>query len=154
MSSSVSPFTATHATLLQNFLSSPQRPDGTLTYPQLAGFLFSIANGPELIPPSEWMPIVFNDHDAGYATLAEAEHVLQAMMGLYNDSTGQSTAGRALLPSGCEIRPQPLENLEADAPLSQWAQGFSMGHDYLVEIWDEYTPDELDEDLGAAWRTP
>lgn len=28
-----------------------------------------------------------------------------------------------------------------------------MGHDYLVEYWDEFTPEELDEALGAALMT-
>jgi len=63
-----------------------------MTYPQLAGFLFSMANGPELIPPSEWMPIIFSDQDAGYETRDEAERVLQAMMSLYNDC-GRAVSG-------------------------------------------------------------
>ncbi|MBX3347434.1 MAG: UPF0149 family protein [Nitrospira sp.] len=46
------------AILLTRFLSAPQRPKDTLTYFQLAGFLFGLANGPELIPPSEWIPLV------------------------------------------------------------------------------------------------
>ncbi|SLM42137.1 hypothetical protein NSND_50523 [Nitrospira sp. ND1] len=153
MPSMVPPFTATQAAVLKNFLASPQRPTGTLTYPQLAGFLFSLANGPELIPPSEWIPMVFDDHDAGYDTQAEAEQVLQAMMALYNDCARQYFADRPTLPPGCDIRPAPLDNLEPDAPLSHWAQGFGMGHDYLVEYWDEFTPEELDEALGAALMT-
>jgi hypothetical protein len=28
-----------------------------------------------------------------------------------------------------------------------------MGHDYLVEYWDEFTPEELDEALGAVLMT-
>ncbi len=81
-------FTETHAALLRTFLSAHQRVTGTMTYPQLAGFLFSMANAPELIPPSEWMPIVFNDQDARYETRSEAEEVTQAMMALYNDCVG------------------------------------------------------------------
>ena len=42
-----------------------------------------------------------------------------------------------------------MDNLQPDAPLSQWAQGFAMGYDYLTEVWDAYTPDDLDEALGA-----
>jgi uncharacterized protein len=150
MASTVPPFSEAHAATLLTFLSAPQRPNGTLTYPQLAGFLFSIANGPELIPPSEWMPLVFHDQSAGYTTQHEAEGVMQAMMALYNDCGRERTEGSASLPPGCEVRPRPLDNLSDDAPLSQWAQGFGMGHEYLVEIWDAYTPDELDEPLGAS----
>ena len=147
--SEIPSFTETHASLLRTFLSSPQRLKGTMTYPQLAGFLFSMANAPELIPPSEWLPIVFNDQDARYETRSEAEEVLQAMMALYNDCGRERVKGKMSLPPGCEIRPQPLANLDDDAPLSQWARGFLTGHVYLDDIWNEYTPDELDEELGS-----
>lgn len=142
-------FTDSHAALLRTFLSSPQRLNGAMTYPQLAGFLFSMANAPELIPPSEWMPIVFNDQDAGYEAQGEAELVLQVMMALYHDCGRVRAEGSAFLPPGCDIRPQPLDNLGDDAPLSQWARGFLTGHTYLDDIWNEYTPDELDEELGS-----
>jgi uncharacterized protein YecA (UPF0149 family) len=46
-----------------------------------------------------------------------------------------------------------MDNLNADAPLSQWAQGFGMGSDYLSEVWDAYTQDEFDEELGALLMT-
>ena len=120
-----------------------------MTYPQLAGFLFSMANAPELIPPSEWIPMAFNDQDAGYETQGEAEQVLQAMMALYNDSCLERRAGSTTLPPGCEIRAQPLDNLADDAALSQWARGFLTGHTYLDDSWNDYTPEELDEELGS-----
>lgn len=153
MPSTIPSFTSAQATLLARFLSSPERPKDTLTYPQLAGFLFSLANGPEMIPPSEWIPLVFNDQEVRYETREEAELVLQAMMALYNDCIRERTGGRVSLQPGCEIRPWPMDNLSTDAPLSQWAQGFGMGYDYLAEIWNEYTPKELDEDLGALLMT-
>ena len=137
---------------MTRFLSSPQRPIDTLdtfTYPQLAGFLFSVANGPELIQRSEWIPLVFNDQSAQYETEEEANHVLQAMMAFYNDCLRERTGGDWSIPPGCEMRPQPMDNLTTDAPLSQWAQGFGIDYDYLAEVWEAYTPEEFDEDLGA-----
>jgi uncharacterized protein len=150
MQSAIPPFTEVHAAVLRNFLSSPLRPQGTMTYPQLAGFLFTMANAPELVAPSEWIPIVFNDHEALYETPEEAERVLQAMMALYNDCGRERPQASGSFPPGCESNPHPLDNLLDDAPLSHWAQGFSIGYDYLEEIWDRYIPEELDEDLGAA----
>ena len=149
----VPPFTIDQAILLTRFLSAPQRPEDTLTYPQLAGFLFGLANGPELIQPSEWIPLVFNDQDAGYETDDEANQVLQAMMALYNDSVRERPGGAVSLPPGCEVRPDLMENLTIDSPLSQWAQGFGIGYEYLSEVWDAYTPDEFDEEIGALLMT-
>jgi hypothetical protein len=49
----------------EGLLAAPARPAGTFTYPQLAGFLFAVATVPELVKPSEWLPLVFNDGDPG-----------------------------------------------------------------------------------------
>ena len=43
-----------------------------------------------------------------------------------------------------------MANLEPDAPLSQWAHGFAEGHDWLVELWEEYVLDEWDKEAGAC----
>jgi len=153
MMPTVPPLTDAQAALLARFLSSPQRPIDTFTYPQLAGFLFSVANGPELIQPSEWIPLVFNDQNPQYETEEEANHLLQAMMALYNDCLRERTGGARSLPPGCGMRLQPTDNLTTDAPLSQWAQGFGIGYDYLAEVWEAYTPEEFDEDLGAVLMT-
>lgn len=47
------------------FLADPSRPAGTLSYHELQGFLFTLASSPELVPPSEWMPMVFDEQEAG-----------------------------------------------------------------------------------------
>ena len=75
------------------------------------------------------------------------------MMALYNDCVQERTGGTVSFPPGCEMRPRLMDNLSTDAPLSQWAQGFSMGYDYLEEVWNAYTPNELDEDLGTLLMT-
>jgi uncharacterized protein YecA (UPF0149 family) len=61
---------------LKDFLAHPARPAGTLSYHELQGFLFAVLSAPELIRPSEWMPIIFNERDAGYATLEEANEIV------------------------------------------------------------------------------
>ena len=51
---------------LKGFLADPARPAGTLRYHELQGFFFTIACCPDLVSPSEWMPVVFADREAGY----------------------------------------------------------------------------------------
>ncbi len=146
----VLPFTAEQAARLHTFLSAPARPPGTLTYPALAGFLFSLGNGPELIRPSEWIPLVFDERDAGYATLAEAEQMLQAMTALHNDGLRLREPGPDPLPPGCTIRPEPLANFAEEAPVRHWARGFMAGYGYLETYWDQWTPEDLEDELGSA----
>ena len=134
---------------LGEFLSAPQRPEGTMSYCECAGFLFTVACAPELIKPSDWMPIIFNEQDAIYESMEEAQEVLQSLMALYNEMNRQVQEADIHLPLSCKVHDDPLGNLEPDAPLSQWAQGFMTGYGWLEELWDEYTPEDLSEELGS-----
>ena len=57
---------------LARFLADPARPANTLRYHELQGFLFAVASAPEVIPPSEWLPRIFGEAEAGEATLDHA----------------------------------------------------------------------------------
>jgi uncharacterized protein len=138
---------------LRDFLAHPARPTGTLTYHELQGFLFTVVSAPELIRPSEWLPIIFNEHDAGYATLEEANAILGQIMTLYNEINAAVLEKRAALPGDCHLRPQALDNLVDAAPLARWARGFLTGHDWLEELWDVELPGDMDEELGAVLMT-
>ena len=138
---------------LSTFLEHPARPDGTLRYHELQGFLFTIASAPELIPPSEWMPIIFDENEAGYATLDEAKGIVGELMTLYNEVNACVVEDRVALPTDCAFRSEVLANLEDSAPIAQWSRGFLRGHQWLEELWDAYVPKKLDAEFSAALLT-
>jgi len=144
----ISKFTDKSAKRLQHFLTSPRRPEGTMNYHQLAGFLFSTAYSPEMVQPSEWLPVVFNNQDPEYETFDETQEILQDILGLYN-RINEYVEKKTKLPTGCEFYDDPISNLNVDAPLSFWAQGFAIGHDWLYESWEEYLPESLIDELGS-----
>ena len=141
---------AARAPSLRTFLEQPARPAGTLTYHEVQGFLFAVVSAPELIQPSEWLPIIFNEHDAGYATLTEAQQILGQLMALHNDINASVVEERVALPDDCHVRPQALDNLNDSAPLARWSRGFLIGHEWLEELWDEELPDDLDQEIGVV----
>jgi hypothetical protein len=51
---------------LAQFLADPQRPNDTMCFQELQGFLFAVACSPVLIPTPAWMAIVSNDADIGF----------------------------------------------------------------------------------------
>jgi uncharacterized protein len=134
---------------LRSFLEHPTRPVGTLRYHELQGFLFTVASAPELVRPSEWMPIVFGDHEAGYASLDEAETVLEELMSLYNSINEAVGEARAALPADCAFRNPTLANLDDRAPVAEWSRGFLRGHQWLEESWEPYVPESLEEEFSA-----
>jgi uncharacterized protein len=143
---------ATPAALLA-FLEHPARPAGTLTYHELQGFLFAVVSAPELVQPSEWLPIIFNEHDAGYATLEEANAILDHIMALYNDINTTILEERVVLPADCHVRSRALDNLKETAPLAQWSRGFMTGHQWLEELWEVELPEDLDQEVGTVLMT-
>ena len=69
---------------LRAFLEHPSRPAGTLRYHELQGFLFTVVSAPELVPPADWLPIIFGEKEADFATPDEAQALLGQIMALYN----------------------------------------------------------------------
>ena len=116
---------------LRAFLEHPSRPTGTLSYHELQGFLFSVVSAPELIPPSEWLPIIFGDEEAGYTTLAEAKEVMGQIMALYNTINAAVLDPPTLLPGDCRLRDEVFANFAGDAPIAQWSRGFLHGYQWL-----------------------
>jgi uncharacterized protein len=134
---------------LKAFLADPRRPEGTFQYHELQGFLFTIAGAPELVRPSEWMPVVFADGSAGYETLEEAQLILGELMSLYNGVNAGVVDEKPTLPPDCRWRRDVLANLDEKAPVAQWSRGFLAGHRWLEDSWD-IVPDELSDDFGLT----
>ena len=134
---------------LRAFLEHPSRPAGTLSYHELQGFLFTVVSAPELIQPSEWLPIIFAEEEAGYSNLDEANEILGQIMALYNMTNAAVLDPPTLLPADCPLRDDVLANFDDDAPIAQWSRGFLRGHQWLEELWEETVPEELNDELGS-----
>jgi uncharacterized protein len=135
---------------LKVFLDDPARPADTLRYHELQGFLLAVASAPELIPPSEWMPLVFGDTEPDYTSVDEARRVLGDLMSLYNAVNTSVIGETAAVPADCVFRDDVLANLAPDAPVSQWSRGFMRGHTWLEDVWDSYIPEDLDDQFAAT----
>ena len=138
---------------LRAFLEHPSRPTGTLSYHELQGFLFTVVSAPEMVPPSEWLPIIFGDQEVDYASAEKAEAIIGQIMALYNTINAGVLDPPTLLPGDCPLRDHALTNFEDDAPIAQWSRGFLRGHQWLEALWEETVPEELDDELGSILMT-
>ena len=114
---------ASDPSTLRAFLEHPSRPAGTLSYHELQGLLFTVVSAPELIPPSDWLPIVFGDQEVGYASPDEAKGILGQIMALYNTINAAVLDPPTLLPADCPLRDDVLANFEDEAPIEQLCGG-------------------------------
>ncbi len=136
---------------LRDFLIDPARPANTFSYHELQGFLFAVACSPEMVQPSDWLAAIFNDKEPVYASMAEAQHILDQLMTLHNDVNTAVLEGHPSLPADCFVSTDVLANFDHEAaPLAIWSRGFLLGHDWLEELWDVELPEEMENELGAV----
>lgn len=135
---------------LTRFLADPLRPEGTLRFQEVQGFLFAVACSPEVVPPSAWLPAISDEEDIRFENEAEAQRIMGLIIGLYNAINDSVFERSESLPPGCEFRANVEDNFDEELPISLWSRGFMMGHDWLAEVWDEYLPEELDHEVGST----
>lgn len=137
---------------LRDFLAAPERPDNTVTFNELQGFLFVIACAPELVALSEWLPVLFDGEDANYQNQHEAEEILGVILELYNNIQQDVLEGEVGLPRECIPRGNgdASKNLEPGAPVQDWSRGFLRGHAYVEDLWEVNIPQELDQELSSC----
>lgn len=135
---------------LARFLGDASRPAETFTFHELQGFLFAIASSPETIRPSEWLPMIGNDEGLNFSDEGEAEEILRLVMNLYNEINFSVLERRNVLPRDCAFHDDLWANFDDGASISQWSRGFSAGHGWLSDIWEEHLFDELDEEFSAT----
>lgn len=142
-------FTGEHAATLRGFLEGPGRPQRTLSYCEAAGLIFAVACTPEAVTADEWLPLLFDNEDPGYADDDEARAVREAAIALHDGIDTEAWNGRATLPPGCTMAAEPAANFGPEGELGQWARGLVAGHNWLGEVWQQYLPEEYVEEVDA-----
>jgi len=80
--------TADPIDVIDQFLMSDRAPEHSMGLSDLDGFLTRIVVGPELIMPSEWLPVIWGNESPGFKNYREAQTVMSAVMERY---TGKRT---------------------------------------------------------------
>jgi uncharacterized protein len=118
----------------------------------LDGFICGIVTAPELVQPSEWMPLVWGGEHA-FASEEEAQRLTATLLGYYNfvvARLGQAPddedpeAPPAVFVRGVTLVDDP-EDTEADGDGEEieappvglfWAMGFDLAHQLHFEAWE------------------
>ena len=103
---------------LDEFLMSDGAPNESMGLSDLDGFLTGVVVGPELINPSEWLPIIWGGGEPDFESVAEVETVIGTIMGRYNEIIGRL--------DGAEEKFDPVfwEGPKGQIIVTDWAAGF------------------------------
>jgi len=113
---------------LDDFLLSDAVPDNAMLLSELDGFLAGVIVCPDLIMPSEWMPIVWGGDGPVFETMEQAQSINDAIMGLYNDIIRQLDQGR--------YRPIfDIDNRSDDVIWEIWIEGLYTALSMRPDAW-------------------
>jgi uncharacterized protein len=118
---------------LEVFLMSDATPDDCMDIATLDGFLTALAVGPELVPPSEWLPRIWGGREEPvFESSAQAERFMAILMRRFNDIC------RMLGEHGTGFEPL-LYTREVDGEAvrigEDWCVGFMEAVDLSVAEW-------------------
>ncbi len=136
---------------LDGFLMSDRIAAGQHDVSDLDGFLTGIAIGPELLLPSEWLPLIWGGQAPEFADEAEAKVIVGAVMGRYNEIL------RLIADDACE----PIFWADRDGTLiaADWAEGFLQAIMLRADAWERLFKSKRDggcftpSSRSAAMRT-
>lgn len=105
----------------------------------LDGFLAALACCPDLVMPSEYLPVIQSgrtaDDDLVFESMAEAKQFASLVMRHWNYVNHQLRHGEVYLPL-------LLENEEGAFPGNDWANGFLSATHLRADIWGDLMDDE------------
>lgn len=121
---------------LEAYLSSDDSPDDCMDLSELDGFLAGLIVGPEAVPPSEWLPVVWDNHDPGFADQAQADEILGAILGRYNEIAD------SLDTEPCEYAPVFWQDFTGATIVEDWAIGFMQAVSMRQIAWEPVLSDD------------
>ena len=139
-------YTTTEKKNIKKLLSRAANPDDAFNLEELHGFLFGIAILPELIKPSEWMPIAFGEEMFEFDSQDEAKLLTGHLFALYNRLNAENQKRTLIFPFDIgELKTGDVQRM------SDWTYGLFEAMAFMPEVWhwnESAQRDEDDEDLS------
>lgn len=107
--------------------------EGVICLSELDGFLTAVVSGPEMIPPSQWIPAVWGDFEPSWERVEDAQRAMQMMLRHMNGISA------TLMQAPEEFEPMFLEQEidgERSTIVDEWCEGYARGVRLDVNAWE------------------
>ena len=129
---------------LDTYLSSDSSPPKSILLSDLNGFLSGILCAPELIMPSEWLPVVWGSSEPDVDDLDEHIWANQAVLGRYNEIAGMLNSDPGYL------EPIFWQSPEGHSIAMDWCEGFNDAVQLRKQEWQSF----VNTKQGSRWTYP
>jgi uncharacterized protein len=131
MSNIPAPITDEEVQELENFLFSEDVPEECMTLSEIDGFLTALAAGPVVVPPSEWLPVIWQGDGPVFETPQELERVLALILALNTRIVETLKKGEIAPMFNIEMDEDDNELMTPDG----WCWGFMQGVMLREDAW-------------------
>ena len=121
---------------LEAYLSSDESPEECMDLSELDGFLAGLIVGPEPVPPSEWLPVIWDNEEPAFADEAQANVILGSILGRYNEIADSLDA------EPVEYAPVFWQDFGGDTIVEDWAIGFMQAVSMRQAQWEPVLADD------------
>ena len=121
---------------LEAYLNSDESPEECMDLSELDGFLAGLIVGPEAVPPSEWLPLIWDNEEPAFADAAQAELILGTILGRYNEIADSLDADPV------EYAPVFWQDFAGDTIVEDWAIGFMQAVSMRQAQWEPVLSDD------------
>lgn len=121
---------------LEDFLDSEAVPEECMNFAMLDGFLTCLVIGPDMVMPSEWMPVVWSDSEEPvFETMEQAERIIGLMYRHMNSIAANFMGGHSRYsPMLQEIHDGDATDFEVEG----WCIGFMVAMDLRLDDWTKF----------------
>ncbi len=121
---------------LETYLNSDESPEECMDLSELDGFLAGIVVGPEVVPPSEWLPLIWDNEEPAFANEAQASGILGTILGRYNEIADSLDA------EPVEYAPVFWQDFNGATIVEDWAIGFMQAVSLRQIQWEPVLSDD------------
>nr|WP_240191661.1 UPF0149 family protein [Desulfoprunum benzoelyticum] len=117
--------------ILKKFIKLASELGNALSYDQLTGFLYGIAITPEILPPSEWIPLIFAGKTPEFPSMDQGRETCDGLIQIQKTFNTAFRAGSLVFPF--DIFSSRAETFDA---ILEWTFGFDLALSLRPDIWE------------------
>ncbi len=118
---------------LAQSLSEVNTNENCFSVTEIEGFLFAIAITPEMIPPTDWLPIIFDEDMTDSDFAGDINDLIGNLLSAYNFYNSLRLKGKLRFPYNPEEMTQENELFET---IISWSTGFWNGLSLRFDFWN------------------
>ena len=141
MSDLLDPLTELELSSLDDFLLHRIDDEGVLDVSELDGLLTAVVSGPDLVPPSVWLPLVWGDEEPVWESVDEFQRIFGLMVRHMNGIAESLTVAPE------EFEPVFLERTvegKTFTIVDEWCAGYLRGIYPCLQTWADVAPESYD----------